>query len=119
MTTWREEGRPVARIERIGVGALAERSAADSALQILDVREAPEWRAGHIPHSLFRPYHDLRELPEDLDPQRPVAAICASGQRSAVAASLLARHGVQEVLHVVGGGVETWGRQAGELVSEP
>jgi hydroxyacylglutathione hydrolase len=39
-----------------------------------------------------------------------VAAICSSGQRAATAASLLQRHGVAEVLHVVDGGVGTWAR---------
>ena len=39
-----------------------------------------------------------------------MAAICASGQRSAVAASLVQRHGAREVLHVVNGGVGTWER---------
>ena len=36
--------------------------------------------------------------------------ICASGQRAAVGASLLARHGAREVIHVVEGGVGSWGR---------
>jgi rhodanese-related sulfurtransferase len=36
--------------------------------------------------------------------------ICASGQRSAVGASLLKAHGAQEVIHVVNGGVGTWER---------
>ena len=37
--------------------------------------------------------------------------ICSSGQRSAVAASLLRRFGVQPVVHVADGGVGTWARQ--------
>ena len=55
-------------------------------LQILDVRERDEWEAGHIPESVFMPYHDIHALP-DIDPERPVAVICASGQRAAVGAS--------------------------------
>jgi hydroxyacylglutathione hydrolase len=39
-----------------------------------------------------------------------VAAICASGQRSAKAASLLKAHGAREVIHVVDGGVAQWAR---------
>jgi rhodanese-related sulfurtransferase len=39
-----------------------------------------------------------------------VAVICASGQRSAVAASLLTLHGAGHVIHVAGGGVGTWQR---------
>jgi rhodanese-related sulfurtransferase len=49
-------------------------------------------------------------MPAGIDPARPLAVICASGQRSAVAASLLQRLGAREVLHVVGGGVGTWAR---------
>ena len=77
----------------------------------MDVREQGEWDAGHIPGSLHVPYHDIRALPPGLDPGRPAAAICSSGQRSAVAASLLKRHGVGEVLHVVDGGAGTWKRE--------
>jgi hydroxyacylglutathione hydrolase len=112
MTSWREETLPVDGVERITVAELHARFEADGdALQILDVRERGEWDAGHIPGSVFRPYHDIHELPEGLDPGRPVAAICGSGQRSAVAASLLKRLGLDDVIHVVGGGVPLWQRQ--------
>jgi glyoxylase-like metal-dependent hydrolase (beta-lactamase superfamily II)/rhodanese-related sulfurtransferase len=105
MTSWREERLPVERIERIAVPELHERR---HELQILDVRELGEWEAVHIPDSVHTPYHDLHTLPEGLDPDRPVAVICSSGQRSAVAASLLRRLGVADVLHVVDGGVPLW-----------
>jgi rhodanese-related sulfurtransferase len=39
-----------------------------------------------------------------------VAAICSSGQRSAIAASLLRRRGLERVVHVADGGVGTWRR---------
>jgi glyoxylase-like metal-dependent hydrolase (beta-lactamase superfamily II)/rhodanese-related sulfurtransferase len=102
MTSWREERRPVERIERVSVPELRERA---SQLQILDVRELDEWDAGHIAGSLHTPYHDIHALPDGLDPDEPVAVICSSGQRAATAASLLRRHGAGEVLHVVDGGV--------------
>jgi len=105
MTGWRAERREVDSVERIDVKELHSR---EDSLQILDVREETEWRGGHSPGSLHMPYHDIRELPDGLDPGRPVAAICASGQRSAVAASLLQSHGAKDVIHVVDGGVGTW-----------
>jgi hydroxyacylglutathione hydrolase len=107
MTSWRAERRDVAHVTRWNVHELAS---AGGDVQILDVRELSEWREGHIPGSLHRPYHDLHSLPDEIDPARPVAAICASGQRSATAASLLAAHGAQDVIHVVDGGVPLWGR---------
>ena len=112
LTSWRAEGRDVDRIERIDVEelhALAD-AESDGSVQILDVREDNEWRDARIPGSVHEPYHDIRSLPEGIDPKEAVAVICMSGQRSVVAASLLQRYGAERVLHVVPGGVGTWKR---------
>ncbi len=109
MTAWHEEGRPTDAIERIDLTALHAR-AGDGELQILDVREAEEREAVRIPGSAWTPYHDLDRVPAGLDPTRPIAAICASGQRAAVAASLLRHHGAEHPIHVVDGGVGAWER---------
>ena len=74
------------------------------------MRERQEWDEGHIPESVNVPYHDVNGVPDRIDPSRPVAVICASGQRSAVAASLLTLHDAAHVIHVAGGGVGTWQR---------
>jgi hydroxyacylglutathione hydrolase len=108
MTSWRVEGRPVKRITRVDLEGLRERRDADPDLQVLDVREDNEWREGHIAGSLHEPWHDIDSLPRDVDRARPVAVVCASGQRSAVAAGLVQRLGVEDVLHVAGGGVPGW-----------
>ena len=112
MTSWREEKRPVERVPRLSVEELHERwGGGSNGLQLLDVRERSEWDAGHIPGSIHTAYHDIRELPGELDPAHPVAVICASGQRAAIAASLLKRLGAGEVIHVVDGGVPRWERE--------
>ncbi|MEA2376034.1 MAG: hydroxyacylglutathione hydrolase, partial [Thermoleophilaceae bacterium] len=111
LTSWRAENRDVGRIERVDVDELhALASDDDSDVQILDVREEKEWRQSRIPDSVHEPYHDIHSVPDGIDPARPVAAICMSGQRSAVAASLLSRFGAKRVLHVVPGGVGSWQR---------
>jgi hydroxyacylglutathione hydrolase len=111
MTSWREDKLDVGRVERATVAELHERwEQARDGLQILDVREQGEWDAGHIPGSVHCPYHDIHALPEGIEDGRPVAAICGSGQRSAVAASLLKRYGAENVIHVVDGGVPHWSR---------
>jgi rhodanese-related sulfurtransferase len=113
MTSWREDKLAVERLERMTVPELHQRWWGDlDDLQLLDVREQGEWEAGHIPGSVHRPYHDIHELPGDLDPDEPIAVICGSGQRSAVAAGLLQRFGAARVIHVVDGGVPLW-RQRG------
>ena len=109
MTSWREDKRDTASIERIDVDDLHERWE-EGGLQILDVRELKEWQREHIPGSVHVPYHDVDGVPEGIDPQRPVGVICSSGQRSAVAASMLKREGAGHPVHVTGGGVGTWRR---------
>ena len=77
-------------------------------VQILDVRERSEWDEGHIPGSAFMPWHDIDAVPDGLDPERPIAVVCASGERAAVAASLVQRTGAEHVIHVIDGGVPAW-----------
>ena len=51
------------------------------------------------------PWHDIREIPPGLDPERPIAVICAAGVRAATAASLLMHYGAARAIHVIDGGV--------------
>jgi glyoxylase-like metal-dependent hydrolase (beta-lactamase superfamily II)/rhodanese-related sulfurtransferase len=115
MTSWRQEHRPVQRIERLPLDELAARVEQQPALQILDVRERQEWDAGHIPGSSFEAWHDIKAVPDGLDPTQPIAVICGSGQRAATAASLIQRFGGEQVIHVVDGGVPTWGKLGNPL----
>ncbi len=105
MTSWREEKLPVASVRRVDVPGLHDMA---GEVQVLDVREAAEWEQGHLPGSVHTPYHDITGVPGGLDPEAPIAVICSSGQRSAVAASLLLHAGAGEVIHVADGGVGTW-----------
>ena len=114
MTAWREEKRAVAATRRMAVDELHRQWEA-GAVQILDVRERSEWEAGHIPGSVHVPYHDLDGVPDGIDPDHPAAVICASGQRAAVGASLLQRHGHRDAIHVVDGGVPRWQREGWEI----
>jgi hydroxyacylglutathione hydrolase len=111
MMSWRIEDNEVEAIERTDVDGLHERR---DEVQILDVREQREWDEVHIPGSIHLPYHDIDGIPDELDPDRPVAVICASGRRSVLAASLLQRFGRKDVIHVVEGGVGTWANKGYE-----
>jgi rhodanese-related sulfurtransferase len=75
---------------------------------LLDVREAPEWRAGHAPGARHIPLSHLPARLKDLPPQRTVVTVCRSGHRSALAAKLLARQG-REVASL-SGGMHAWAR---------
>lgn len=109
---WRAERRPVEQVERLTVAELHARWDRDgSGLQVVDVRERDEYEAAHIPGAVHAPYREIAGIPPGVDPARPIAAICGSGQRAAVAAGLLKLHGAEQVLHVVDGGVGDWARQ--------
>lgn len=90
MTTWRQELWPTSSLARVDVAGLRDRA---HDVQILDVRARSEWESGHIPGAVHIPDHDIDGIPDGFDPAQPVAVICSSGQRSAVAASLLRRRG--------------------------
>ncbi|MEJ7797181.1 MAG: MBL fold metallo-hydrolase [Solirubrobacteraceae bacterium] len=105
MTSWHQEQRPTEATPRITTQELADRIGAADAPQILDVRDRHEWDEGHVPGSTLQTWHDITQMPVGIDPRRPIAVICASGQRAATGASLVRRHGAAQVLHVVDGGV--------------
>lgn len=107
MSAWRAEERPVARIEPIGPGQLAELLDGGEPPLVLDVRNAGEFADGHIAGSLHIPYGELPRRLDELPRDRAVAAICKGGKRSGLAASVLQREGF-ETLHVARGGVGTW-----------
>jgi len=75
---------------------------------LLDVREAPEWRAGHAPGARHIPLSHLPARMKDLPPRRTVVTVCRSGHRSALAAKMLAR-GDREVVNL-SGGMHAWVR---------
>jgi hydroxyacylglutathione hydrolase len=116
-TSWLQEGYEVERIERVSVSALLERGP-EPDTQILDVRERSEFETGHIPNAVSVPWHDIEGIPAGIDQSRPLAVICGSGERAAVAASLIKREGAARPLHVVEGGVPRWRELGGPIESE-
>ena len=114
---WRDAGLEVGSTPAVAPSALAELLRSGE-VELLDVRETHEWEVGHVEDSLHVPYHDLREgLPDGVDLNgKPIAVACSTGNRSAIAASLLARAGVENVIHVTDGGVPDLAGEGIELV---
>jgi hydroxyacylglutathione hydrolase len=94
MNTWTGE---TATLRRVQPTEMASERAT-----VLDVREANEWREGHVPGAVRIPGAQLPGRIAEV-PAGPVLVICGSGYRSAIAASLLIATGRDEVAHVVGG----------------
>lgn len=93
----------VRSIPRITAPALAEQLADASRPYVLDVRSAKEWQAGHIEGSHNIPLPNLSERIGQVPERRPVVVHCEGGYRSAIAASLLAAAGRDNVTDLVGG----------------
>ena len=101
--------------ETISVDEAARLRDADA--QIVDVRETVEWRRGHIPGVLHIPVHAIgRRGPDELDAERPVVLMCASGHRSTLAARTLTKQGFTKVYDVHGGMI-AWQRKGLPVVT--
>jgi glyoxylase-like metal-dependent hydrolase (beta-lactamase superfamily II)/rhodanese-related sulfurtransferase len=73
------------------------------ACQLIDVRDAREWREGHIDGALNLPLAALGDgSAVEIDDRLPLAVTCASGRRAAIAASVLRRRG-HDAARVSGG----------------
>ncbi len=85
----------------------AARCAETPGAVLLDVREAHEYAAGHIPGSVNLPLSAIQTA-EERFPQRdtPLFVYCLSGQRSASAIGALQAMGYTELTNL--GGIRAW-----------
>lgn len=67
--------------------------------QLVDVRSAGEFAAGHVPGSVNIPLDEIGTRATELDPQKWVVVFCASGTRSALARRKLKGMGFPKVLN--------------------
>lgn len=91
------------RIERITAAALAEQLASDSPPFVIDVRNPGEWEQHRIESAINLPLSRLVGELEALPADRLLVPYCASGYRSAIAASVLRARGFDQVTDLVGG----------------
>jgi hydroxyacylglutathione hydrolase len=103
LDSWRNSRMPVASVPQISVMELLRLTTEEPQTQVVDVRRPGEFGQGHARGAVNLPLHALSDRVADLDPERPVAVICASGYRSSIATSILERRGFRGVLNVTGG----------------
>lgn len=90
----------------------------------LDVREADEFQAGHIPGARNIPHHEVQGFAADLPHDQPIVVYCIhSAHRAPDAAKTLRQLGFQNA-YVMEGGIVAWeaGGQtlrAGDLTQTP
>ncbi|HVH40251.1 MAG TPA: MBL fold metallo-hydrolase [Gemmatimonadaceae bacterium] len=97
---WRKSGARLGTIKKTDVGELATR---DGDVTILDVRNTPEWSAGHVPGAIHIPVGQLSERLAELPRDKPLIIHCQGGGRSAIATSLLQTLGLTNAEDLKGG----------------
>jgi hydroxyacylglutathione hydrolase len=117
---WSEvKGMPPATMRVIDITTLPDRVDDGDDAFILDVRGANEWAAGRLPYDEARlghiPLGYLAERLAELPPDRSIYVQCGSGARSAIAISVLARHGISDTANL-DGGIEAWRRAGFDVV---
>jgi len=76
-------------------------------IQLVDCRELYEWEAGRVDGAVYLPLNSIMAgAGSDLDPDRPIAVICRSGNRSELATMMLQARGFEA--YNVEGGMEAW-----------
>jgi glyoxylase-like metal-dependent hydrolase (beta-lactamase superfamily II)/rhodanese-related sulfurtransferase len=81
---------------------------------VVDVREPWEYQQGHVPGALLMPLGQLSMRLGELDLEKPIAVICATGNRSQSATALLGQKGFKTIYNVLGGTTQ-WMRNGLEL----
>ena len=66
--------------------------------EVLDVRRNEEWRDSHVAGARHLPLHELPARLAEVPPDKEIWVYCATGYRSAIAASLLERAGRRVVM---------------------
>jgi glyoxylase-like metal-dependent hydrolase (beta-lactamase superfamily II)/rhodanese-related sulfurtransferase len=108
---WTAAGKPSEELPQMDVAELRDSL---GNMNVIDVRRPAEYVAGHVPVARNVPLNELPQRIRDIRSDAPLAVICASGYRSSIASSLLARTGVA-VTNVIGG-TSAW-MQAGYAVA--
>ena len=93
--------------QNISPNELQQRLDAGEQIQLIDVRETPEFAAGRLVGAQLVPLSEIEKRAPEFDQSRPVVLICRSGNRAAQARDRLARLGFDN-LACVEGGLEAW-----------
>jgi hydroxyacylglutathione hydrolase len=113
---WAASGGGLGTVPQITVRDLRE-SLAHGGVTLVDVRNLNEWRAGHIDGARHIPLGYLGGRLDELPRTKPIVLQCASGARSAIAASVLRARGLEQIVNLIGG-IGEW-RRAGLPTTAP
>jgi hydroxyacylglutathione hydrolase len=113
---WRNMGKPIETLGSLSVDEFREMTE-KGGVTVLDVREDGEWDGGHVEGAMHVYVGHLKNRLQEVPKDRPVVAVCASGRRSSIAASILKAEGYD--VSNVQGGMNAWYSRRYPLSREP
>lgn len=116
LSAWSAAGGAVERVAQMAPAGIAARVTSGE-VTVIDVRNASERVHGHLPGALHIPMELLGARIGEIPLGRPVVVQCQGGARSAIAASVLLRHGIPDVIDLRGG-YDEWRREALPIVRD-
>ena len=107
------------RVREVTVEDVMQKQAKDDGTVYVDIREDREWVAGRMPGAVHIGRGVLEpNLPQVLpDPETPIVLYCAGGNRSVLAADVLATMGYTNVASM-SGGMRAWMQAGGDVERE-
>lgn len=102
LSAWKDAGFVISTISQMTVRELQSQLQSNG-LQVLDVRRAAEWEAGHVENAVWWPLDNFRVSPPEIDHNAAIAVHCKGGYRSMIACSFLERAGFRMIVNVIGG----------------
>ncbi len=111
MKAWNSAGLPTGSFPTMTAQELRTASARGEPPLVIDVRTDREWNAGHIDGALHISLGELARRAAEIPRDQNVATICEGGYRSALAASVLARAGLDRVANIADG-MSAWRKHA-------
>ncbi|MBD0337037.1 MAG: MBL fold metallo-hydrolase [Cyanobacteria bacterium Co-bin13] len=101
MTSWQNAGLPLQHLGQWTVHDLNQHREHPS-VTVLDVRGDDEYQKGFVPGAQHIFVAHLEQHLDQLDRSQTIATYCGSGYRAAIAASILQKHGFEQVVNVPG-----------------
>ncbi|HEY3360359.1 MAG TPA: MBL fold metallo-hydrolase [Methanosarcina sp.] len=102
ISAWYMEALPINGFNFISVHSLKNKLEKKEEITLLDVRKKKEWNEGHIEGAKNIYVGKLEENLDKISKEFPVIVYCDSSRRSGIAASVLKKHGYNNVYNVLG-----------------
>ena len=114
MNSWGNAGFEMDQTQQITVHEIIKMG---QAIQVIDVRSPDEWNQGHIPNAKHVFLPELEGRKNEINKSVPIVTYCSTGYRASLAASILKRAGVENVLNLPGS-FTAWKNSKFPIVSE-